>query len=86
MYLIEHFSRLQDDGREDTVSVYLPNLAEEDISPEALEATASLMRMAATFCKQAMVQNRPEDLIQAIRAMNRVMQDCTRDDRRPDPS
>lgn len=82
MYLIEHFCRLQEDGREDTVSVYLPNVAEEEISEEALEASASLMRMAAMFAKQAMVNGKTEDLHHAVRVMNRVMQECARDDRK----
>lgn len=82
MYLIEHFCRLQEDGREDTVSVYMPNVAEESVSPEALEASASLMRMAAMFTKQAMVAGKTEDLRHAIRVMNRVMEACERDDRK----
>lgn len=80
MYLIEHFSRLQEDGREDTVSVYMPNLDAEAISPELHEASATFMRMAATFAKMAMMHNKQEYLEVGCRLLNRAMADVGRGD------
>lgn len=80
MYLIEHISRLQSDGREDTVSVHLPGVDEEQVSPDTKEAMACFMRMAATFAKSAVAQDRAEWLEDACRVLNRVMDDCSRRD------
>ena len=78
MYLIEGFSRLQQGGREDTVSVYMPQVNEEELSEEAKEALATFMRMAATLAKQAIQQNKIEFLAQGCRVLNRAMEDCSR--------
>ena len=80
MYLIEQISRLQADGRDDTVSVHLPSLDEESLSPETVEAMATFMRMAATFAKSAGSQDQAEWLEEACRVLNRVMDDCSRRD------
>lgn len=76
MYLIEHFSRLHETGREDTVSLYMPALDPEHMSPEMQEGVATFMRMAATFAKMAMMQGKAENLEAACRLLNRAMQDC----------
>lgn len=80
MYLIEHFSRLHDDGREDTVSVYMPALEPAQMSPELMEQAATFMRMAATFTKLSMMHQRPDYLELGCRLLNRAMADCTRGD------
>lgn len=79
MYLIEHFSRLQPEAREDSVSVFFANMADEQVSPEAKEAIATFMRMAATFAKQAVQSNRAEHLERGCRMLNRAMEDCSHD-------
>ena len=79
MYLIEHFSRLQEDGREDTVSVFLPTIDQDSLTPDMQEGVAAFMRMAATFAKMAMVQGKSEHLELGCRMLNRAMQDCTPD-------
>lgn len=81
MYLIEHFSRLQTGGREDTVSVYLSGVDEEQLAPEVVEAAACFMRMAATLAKLALVQNQPASLESACRLLNRALEDASRDER-----
>lgn len=80
MYLIEHFSRLQQDGREDTVSVFLANVDEDKLSPEVKENIATFMRMAATFAKMAVVHNKTEYLEMGCRVLNRAMADCSKDE------
>jgi hypothetical protein len=79
MYLLEHFSRFQEDGREDTVSIYMPSIPEEALSPGILEVVSSFMRMAATLAKLTIVQGRPDLLEHACRVLNRVMEDCARE-------
>lgn len=76
MYLLEHFSRLRHDGKEDTVSVFMASVEEDRLSPEAKEHLASFMRMAATFAKQAAMLNRPDHLELGCRALNQAMQAC----------
>jgi hypothetical protein len=78
MYLIESFSRLQQGGRDDTVSVYMPSVNEEQLSDDAKEGIAMFMRMAATFAKQAIVANKAEFLEHGCRVLNRAMEDCSR--------
>lgn len=78
MYLIESFSRLQQGGRDDTVSVYMPGVNDEDLSDEAKEGIATFMRMAATFAKQALMQKKPEFLEHGCRVLNRAMEDCSK--------
>jgi hypothetical protein len=80
MYLIEHFSRLQQDGREDTVSVFLASIDEDKLSPEMKEQVATFMRMAATFAKMAVQNNKPEYLELGCRMLNRAMADCSKDE------
>ncbi|HEY9724713.1 MAG TPA: hypothetical protein V6D47_22110 [Oscillatoriaceae cyanobacterium] len=82
MYLIEPFSRLQDNGRDDTVSVYMPSIDPETLSAEMHESLATFMRMAATFAKLAAANNKNEYLEMGCRILNRAMADCTRDDPR----
>lgn len=78
MYLIESFSRLQQGGRDDTVSVYMPGVNEDELSDDAKEGIAMFMRMAATFAKQALVQGKAEHLEHGCRVLNRAMEDCSR--------
>lgn len=80
MYLIEHFSRLQQDGREDTVSVFLASIDEDKLSPEMKEQVATFMRMAATFAKMAVQNEKPEYLELGCRMLNRAMADCSKDE------
>jgi hypothetical protein len=80
MYLIEQFSRLQQDGREDTVSVYMANIDEDKLSPEVKENVATFMRMAATFAKMAIQNNKTEFLETGCRLLNRAMTDCSKDE------
>jgi hypothetical protein len=80
MYLIEHFSRLQQDGREDTVSVFLASIDEDKLSPEMKEQVATFMRMAATFAKMAVQNDKPEYLELGCRMLNRAMADCSKDE------
>jgi hypothetical protein len=80
MYLIEHFSRLQQDGREDTVSVFLASIDEDQLSPEMKEQVATFMRMAATFAKMAVQHDKPAYLELGCRMLNRAMADCSKDE------
>lgn len=79
MYLIEHFSRLDVRGREDTVSLYLASLEAEDVAPEIREAAESFMRMAAVFAKMAVQQRSGALFEHGCRALNRAMQGLERD-------
>lgn len=85
MYLLEHFSRLKSDGKEDTVSVFMASVDEERLSPEAREHLASFMRMAATFAKQAAMLNRSDHLELVCRALNQAMEACARKGPPPSP-
>jgi hypothetical protein len=78
MYLLETISRLQADGRDDTVSLYLPGIDEERLSAETREQMACFLRMAATFAKLAASQARPDALEQGCLFLNRAMDECTR--------
>ena len=78
MYMIEGFSRLQASGREDTVSVFMPGVNEEALTDEAKEQMAAFMRMAATFAKQAIMQNKTAHLEHGCRVLNRAMEDCSK--------
>lgn len=80
MYLLEQFSRLQQDGREDTVSVYMANVDEDKLTPEMREQVATFMRMAATFAKMAVQSNKAEFLESGCLMLNRVMADCSKDE------
>lgn len=79
MYLIEQFSRLQQDGRDDTVSVYMASIDEEKLTPELKEQVATFMRMAATFAKMAAQHENPALLEAGCRMLNRAMADCQKD-------
>ena len=81
MYLIEQFSRLQQDGRDDTVSVYMAGVDEDKLSPEVKETMATFMRMAATFAKMAALNNKTEALEKGCRVLNQAMADCSRDEK-----
>jgi hypothetical protein len=78
MYLLEHFSRLKADGKEDTVSVFMSSVDEDRLSPQAKEQLASFLRMAATFAKQAAMLNRADYLELGCLALNQAMEACGR--------
>ena len=79
MYLIEHFSRLDAEGRDDTVSMFLAAIDEAALAPEVKEAAESFMRMAAVLAKMAVKQNSSALLEQGCRALNRAMQGEAKD-------
>ena len=80
MYLIEQFSRLQQDGRDDTVSIFMASIDEDKLTPEMKEQVATFMRMAATFAKMAIQNQKPEFLESGCRVLNRAMADCSKDE------
>jgi hypothetical protein len=79
MYLIEQFSRLQQDGRDDTVSVFMATIDEDQLSPELKEQVATFMRMAATFAKMAAQQGNPMLLEDGCRILNRALAENSKD-------